>query len=303
MKTCLRRLLSVFALSCLASSALAKSHSYQAAPLATLAPEPPPLPTEITPKVDFALPPSASLQPFLDTHLAKVLTPLGVSAFNQPELIADLKAVYADAAASATAAHRPSFQYAQAVCNALANAMSERQAAVNALHGSLTTRGSEAAQPRGGAPETDTKNRLDDNLFVTSQLNAWNTRAEVLRKSIIAMNLRERDVERQEGGWPSPPPAPSPSPATAAVAATAPDPVVGQWNLKGTTSLVLTPDGGITGGRHGSWVYTCTTNAGRNYELHWLPPKDWVDYLVLTADGKGLNGKTKGDQPIAAYRQ
>jgi hypothetical protein len=126
------------------------------APLATPASEPPPLPAENTPNIDPALPPSASLQPFLDTHLREILTPLGVPAFAQPELLASMKASYADGMAIAPATHKLAFQFAQAVCEAMTGAITERQNAVAALRGALATRSSEAEQPKGGgeAPRT-----------------------------------------------------------------------------------------------------------------------------------------------------
>ena len=78
--------------------------------------------------------------------------------------------------------------------------------------------------------------------------------------------------------------------------------MIGQWLLEGRSPLTLQPDHSISGDRHGTWVYTCTTNGGRNYELHWKPPKNWVDYLVLSGDGKTLYGKTRNSRPISAYR-
>ncbi len=163
-------------------------------------PEPPPLQTEAVPKISPDAPPSESLQSFLNSHLAKVLTPLGVAAFAQPELVEALKAAYADAAAAAPESHRPALQYAQAVCEALANAMEERQSAVNALHGSLATRSDEAAQPRGGRREVRTKTRLDNAFFVTSQQDHWNARAEASAPPHHrALPARTR---RRAAGWP-----------------------------------------------------------------------------------------------------
>ena len=71
--------------------------------------------------------------------------------------------------------------------------------------------------------------------------------------------------------------------------------------LEGRSPLVLTADHAITGSREGIWTYTCTTGGGRNYELHWAH-KDWVDYLVLSGDGKSLDGHTHDHKPISAFR-
>ena len=80
------------------------------------------------------------------------------------------------------------------------------------------------------------------------------------------------------------------------------DPVAGRWLLEGRSLLTLESDHTITGDRHGFWRYTCTTNGGRNYELHWKLPKDWVDYLVLSGDGKNMAGKTRNNWAISYYR-
>ena len=64
---------------------------------------------------------------------------------------------------------------------------------------------------------------------------------------------------------------------------------------------MLAADHAITGSREGSWTYTCTTGGGRNYELHWAH-KDWVDYLILSGDGKSLDGHTRDNKPISAFR-
>jgi hypothetical protein len=343
--------------------AQAKKHKQQPtpAPLATPSAEPPPLPAENTPSINPALPPSASLQPFLDTHLREILTPLGVSAFAQPELVASMKASYADGLAAAPASHAMAYRLAEAVCDAMTSAMTERQNAVAALRGALATRSSEADQPRGGGEAVNAARDRDD-FFIESAKNTWIQRATALSHSITALYLRERTVERDIGPW-TPPPAPNPAPATivsqaapspqpspapaanasaqaspapaalpsavpgpspaanvaaAAVASATPsvsstppplpqpsygsDPVIGQWLLEGRSQLTLGADHSISGSRSGTWSYTCTTGGGRNYELHWKPPKKWVDYLVLAADGRTMSGKTRKNEPVSYYR-
>ena len=294
-----------------------KHHSPPASPppLATPPPEPPSLPPETAPSISADAPPSVSLQPFVDTHLGKILAPLGESAFAQPELIASLKASYADGLAAAPAAHKPAYQLAQGVCGALAAAMTERQNAVSALRGAFATHSSEAEQPRGGA-EAVQRTRDNDAFFVDSQKNTWMQRAAVLRTNITTLYLRERAVERQIGVWSPPPPADTSASASPAAAAATPsvsapppasadgsDPVVGQWLLANRSPLTLAGDHTITGDRHGFWRYTCTTNSGRNYEMHWGSEKNWVDYLVLSTDGRTLDGHSRKNQPISYVRR
>ena len=334
MKTFPRLIFSCLGVFLFSSSLQAKKHhpaaAPTAAPLATPGSEPAPLPAESAPAVSPDAPPSASLQPFLDTHLSTLLAPLGTSAFAQPEVLTSLKAGYADVLAVAPASHQPALQLAQAVCDAMISAMSERQNAVAALRGAVATRSSEAEQPRGGS-EAVTTARDKDAFFSDSQKNAWIQRTAVLRQNVTALYLRERAAERQVGVWsPAPPPvAPAPAAAVPAPVTAAPanastmatpsvsapppgvpeapsqgwDPVVGQWLLEGRSPITLGADHTIEGGRHGTWNYSCTTNGGRNYELHYPPPKSWTDYVVLSGDGRTLAGKTRNNQPISAYRQ
>jgi hypothetical protein len=284
-----------------------------AAPLATPAPEPPPFPPQAAPKITPGAPPSASLQPFLDIHLGQILAPLGTAAFTQSELIAGMKASYADGLASASDVHKSAFQLAQEVCDALSAAIAERQNAVAALRGALASRSSEASQPRGGGEAVD-KARNRDAFFVAGQQDAWVKRAAALRESITALDLRERAAERT-GAWPAAPstpavtaagpalPAPG-APAAPAVPEVPPDqdPAIGNWLLEGRTVLTFGADHTVTGGRHGTWRYV-GMEGGRKYEIHFPAPKNWSDWLILSADVKTLDGHTRGNQHIAYYRQ
>ena len=284
-------------------------------PLATPVAEPPPLAPEAAPKISPDAPPSASLQPFLDAHLGKILAPPGAPAFAQSELIAGMKASYADGMAAAPEARKAAFQIAQSVCDAMTDAINERQNAVAALQGALATRSSEAAQPRGGGEAVD-KARDKDTFFNQSQRNTWMQRAAALRQKISLLVLRERNFERAAGPWPSAPNAPSAAPTVAG--ATPPlssppvepakahfqeqDPVIGQWLLEGRSLITLAADHSITGDRHGAWRLISTTTGKRSYELHWKPPKNWADLVVLSDDGKTLEGKTRNSQPISYFR-
>ena len=294
---------------CLCASPVHARHKHSLPPpipLATPSTEPAPLPAETAPVVKPDAPPSASLQPFVDTHLGKILTPLGTSAFSQPEVVASLSASYADGLAAAPANHRPAYLAAQKVCAALAGAMSERQTAVTALRGALATRNSEAAQPRGGQRDANEKTRLDDTFFTNSQSNAWTQRAEALRQSITALYGREREIERQIGPW-YPPATPAPAP-TATAAATQPpppqgaDPVLGVWNWQGSQLVDVKADNTLDGSRHGNWYFISTMSGGRYYEFHWRKHGS-VDYVVLSADGKKLEGKNNDEKYVYAERR
>ena len=339
MKTCSRLFLFCLGLWAFALPVQAKKkHHDSPGPtpgLATPGSEPGPLPPEAAPQVNPADPPSVSLQPFMDRHLGTILAPLGTSAFVQPEVLASLKASFADAATAAPASHKQAFALAQSVCDAMNGAITERQNAVSALRGALATRSSEAEQPRGGGQAVATA-RDSDQFFIDSQKNSWLQRAAALRQSVIALGLRERAVERQIGVW-NPPPPPTPAPPVTPVAAattippvsappvtpvaaaatpsvsapppatpdpssTGSDPVIGQWLLENRSPLTLEANHTVTGGRHGEWRYVCTTNEGRNYEVHFKPPKGWADYVVLSSDGRRLDGHTREHRPISYVR-
>lgn len=233
--------------------------------------------------------PSACLQPFLDSHLDKILAPLGSPAFTQADIIAGIKDAYAQSLPKAPDAHKPAYQQALLLCDTVAEAVAERQKAVAALNGAYANRSSEAIQPRGGkkaVKETD----KDEAFFYESQKNNWKQNAAILRQRIVAANQRERAAEAAAGEWPEPVAPPAAEPSVAAPAG--PDPVIGQWMLHGESQITLGADNGIHGSREGRWVYTCTTDAGRNYELRWAN-KGWVDYMILSTDGKQMEGKSK----------
>ncbi len=89
------------------SSPVQAKDKYPSLPaLATPSPEPPSLPPEIAPEISPGAPPFESLQPFVDAHLGTILAPLGTSAFTQSEVIANLKANYADGLATAPGPHQ-----------------------------------------------------------------------------------------------------------------------------------------------------------------------------------------------------
>ena len=308
------------------------------ADLSTPAPEPAALPPEAAPRISPDAPPSVSLGPFLDRHLTKVLAPLGQSAFAQPELLASMKASYADGMATAPANHKPAYVMAQGVCDALNGAMTERQTAVAALRGALATRSSEADQPRGGG-EAVAKAKSEDQFFIDSQKNTWIQRSELLGKNITALYLREREIERQIGAWAPPPPPPAPTPVAVApapaaaptvaagsasiatpptsgvappaeptttpsvsVAASEQDPVAGLWTWAGHQLITIGANHDVAGERHGTWRLMSTTGDRRSYQFRWRHA-GWVSTVVLSSDGKSLSGTDQAGDPVSATRR
>ena len=189
----------------------AKPHKHPPAPAGTPYPE-------AAPSVDPSALPSVSLQPFLDTHVGRVLAPLGQPGMDQPEVLASLKSAYADGMAAAPAARKPAYQLAQRICDALSGVMLERQKAVAALAGATSTHSSENVQPRGGRREGSAEVQSTNEFFVNAQKNDWNRRAGELRQNIVALSQQERAVERQINAAPAPaaPAAPAASLATPA---------------------------------------------------------------------------------------
>jgi hypothetical protein len=141
--------------------------------------------------------PSVSLQPFVDTHLGQVLAPLDGGAFDKPELVVSMKAAYADGAAAAPAERKPAYQLAQAICDSVTVAMAEREKAVAAMKGAKATQSSEGVQPKGGRKAGHAEVAADNAFFENAQRNEWTQKSELLRKQIVGLYLRERDVERR----------------------------------------------------------------------------------------------------------
>ena len=109
--------------------------------------------------------------------------------------------------------------------------------------------------------------------------------------------VREKQAEIAAAAAPAPA-----APVAAAQPPPADDPVIGQWLLESGSKLTLEADHTITGDRHGTWVHTDEPKGGHHYQLRWNPPKDWVDYVDISDDGKALTGKTRGGKPISLSR-
>src|SRR5439155_4978653 len=125
--------------------------------------------------------------------------------------------------------------------------------------------------------------------------NQWIQQADLWRKNVAQLLVREKQTELAAAATV---PATSATVPAASAASTSPapgnalDPVVGQWWLENRTLVILGADHTITGGRHGTWVCTNSTEGRRAYQLHFPPPKNWTDYLTLSEHGRSLTGHT-----------
>ena len=273
------------------------------------------LPAEEPPTINPGAAPSLSLQPFLDTHLDKILAPMGTPAFAQSDLIAYVREDYAQALPTATEARKPAYQLAVAVCDAMINSVAERQKAVAALNGAYERRSSESIQPRGGKRAVQESDK-DEAFFYDSQKNNWLQNAAALRQQVAALYQREHAAETQAGGpWVPPPAAPAPETAGAAPSVSVPapatakgqnsgdDPVVGQWKLNGYIDTAVKPDHTFSNKHHGTWQLVDATDGKRHYEFHYDKHKNWVDSLVLSEDGRSLEGADKHGTYVSAQRE
>ena len=187
-----------------------KHHNNNAQPAGTPYPE-------AAPFVDPSALPSVSLQPFLDTHLGRVLAPLGQPGMDQPEVLTSLKQSYADGMVATPAPRKPAYLAAQRVCDALAGVVVERQKAAAALAGATSTHSSENVQPRGGRRDGQVAVANTNEFFVNAQKNDWNRKAGELRQNVMGLYQQERAIERQVTTAPVPGAA-TPAPAGVPVA-------------------------------------------------------------------------------------
>jgi hypothetical protein len=288
-----------------------KKRSHPAPPPAPALPAAPPLPSEL-------------LQSYSANNLEHLLGPLNEGALPRAELMrmeTDFKARLALAAPE----EKSMLQAALAVCVAFDKIMDEREKTVSG-----SRRGSSAAtsaalganrtvrlndwrdELQAGREAHDEKMRrgaakASDAFVVSNAANnanaAWFQRVQPWRKEVQQLLVAERQAELAARA-PAIPAALAAAPPVAPVAAGAleADPVVGSWLLEGRSPLELNADHTISGDRHGRWVAPRSDDGKRHYELYWNPPKDWIDYLVLSDDGRTLNGTTRGGEAISAYR-
>ncbi len=299
-------------------TALARRHTPPyTAPADVPATDPKPLPEEPPVTINPDAAPSLSLQPFMDAHLDKILAPLGTRAFAQSDLVAGVRDGYAKALPTATDARKPAYQLAIAVCDAMINAIAERQKAAQAMNDSYQMRSSEAIQPRGGRQAVKDQDK-DENFFYNSQKNTWLQNAAALRQQVATLYRRERAAETQAGGpWVPPtvaPPAPEPAPLAAAAPAGAPtpsvsvpapvvDPIVGNWSLNGFVDMSLKANHTFSSKNSGTWLLTSETDGKRHYEFHYDKHRDWINSMTLSDDGRSLEGADRYGKYVYAQRR
>jgi hypothetical protein len=238
--------------------------------------------------------PSASLEAYAANNLEHLLGPLNGGNLPRTELMkleTDLKARLGQGIPE----EKAMLQAAVAVCAGFDKIIDAREKAVLNMQ--------QAAHPAtSGRQESKARQQLaqaSDAFIVSSAENsanvAWRAHVQPWRVEMQQLLVAEKQAEAAF--------------TATALAASAPkpevketDPVVGSWLLEGRSPLELNPDHTISGDRHGHWSVAKSDDGKHHYELHWNPPKNWTDYLVLSEDGKTLQGKTRGNKPIAANR-
>jgi hypothetical protein len=253
-----------------------------------------------------ALPlPSEQLQAYSANNLEHILGPLNNGELPRAEL-ARLEVEYEARLGVATPKDKATLQAAVAVCKAFDQLMDERQQSAAQLfggaarnynsEGSTHLRGTKRAEIRGGQNDT--------NFIAAASAEAankqWKERGNLWRMSMAQLLLRERQAELVVAAAPAPAPTAAPAPPPAAPAESA-DPAIGEWWTESHNPIGLNGDHTLSG-RHGTWACTSSAEGKRTYELHFPPPKNWTDYLTLSADGKSLTGKTRGNADIGYYR-
>lgn len=136
--------------------------------------------------------PSSVLQPFLDSRLDIILSPLDAPGLKHPEAVADLRSAIAEAMSKAPATQQPAFQAAMTVCNVLSQAVDERQHAIANLQGSQ--------RPSGwpGTKHAAAREAAQNNaFFADAQKTQWARRSAELHRQIEQLYARERETERQ----------------------------------------------------------------------------------------------------------
>jgi len=258
--------------------------------------------------------PSAQLQAYSSNNLEHLLGPLNNGELPRAEL-AKLEIEYKARLAVAAPKDKAELQAAVDICTAFDRIMDERQQfAVQLYGGDARNFNSEGSTRRHGDKRAEIRSGVNNTNFIaTASAEAankqWKERGNLWRTSMTQLLLRERQAElavTTAAPVAAPtaavmPPAP-PASAVPKVAAEAADPVVGEWWTESHNAIELNPDHTLSGGRHGTWICTSTAEGARTYQLYFPPPKNWTDYLTLSADGKSLTGKTRGHADIGYYR-
>jgi hypothetical protein len=251
--------------------------------------------------------PSEQLQTYSSNNLEHLLGPLNNGELPRAEL-ARLEIEYKARLAVASPKDKAELQSAVDICTAFDRIMDERQQLAEQLFGGNARNfNSEGSTRRHGDKRAEIRSGVNNTNFIaTASTEAankqWKERGNLWRTSMTQLLLRERQAELVATAAPIAsvtPPAPA---VPAAPAVEAADPVVGEWWTESHNAIELNPDHTLSGGRHGTWICTSTTEGARTYQLYFPPPKNWTDYLTLSADGKSLTGKTRGHADIGYYR-
>jgi hypothetical protein len=179
--------------------------------------------------------PSARLSKFMKTHLDEVLAPLDKKGLKDAQPIVELKESLADQAAKMPPAQRPSYQTAEDVCQAMANAFAEREKSISSLKGSKATHAdnslgairkdhvsdNELDREMQEQKQRNKNARAQDSYFTTGQKAQWEKQAAAYRQQIEQLYTRQRETERQVNA------AISAAAAAAAAAPAAPQPARG----------------------------------------------------------------------------
>jgi hypothetical protein len=155
--------------------------------------------------------PSIELGEFGAAYLDRILAPLDQQVPLPRGQVAQLRESFTDRWAKAPQNEKPAYQAAVTVCNAVSQAMDEREKAINSVQSSSSVQGSydlgahRKDKPtwkelrREGHEENNRKEQAaqrDD--FFSSQLRAnWQQRAIQLRQNVDRLYSYEREAERR----------------------------------------------------------------------------------------------------------
>lgn len=254
--------------------------------------------------------PSEQLQAYSSNNLEHLLGPLNNGELPRAEM-ARLEIEYKARLAVASPKDKAELQAAVDICTAFDRIMDERQQlAAQLFGGDARNFNSEGSTRRHGDKRAEIRSGQNNTNFIAAASaeaanKQWKERGNLWRTSMSQLLFRERQAELVAAAAPvavTPPAPATPAPPAPKVAVDAADPVVGEWWTESHNALQLNPDHTLSGGRHGTWICTSTAEGARTYELYFPPPKNWTDYLTLSADGKSLTGHTRGHANIGYYR-
>ena len=155
--------------------------------------------------------PSVELGEFGAAHINRILGPLEQRVELPRNQLTQLRESFIDRGSRAPMNEKSAYQAAVVVCNAVSQAMDERDQTVSSIQASSSVRGSydlgEHRKDRPTGKELERERHEEQNRkeqaaqkdnFLNSQLNAnWQQRTIQLRQSIDRLYARERELERQ----------------------------------------------------------------------------------------------------------